>query len=977
SCGFDTLGVGVAPGAGATWFFTLNFGCSSPDGACACGAVTSEPAEGLDDVAPALPGPDDVIPQSAAPTETSIDVAAFEAGDAEDRCRDPVTADCTNRNAPAPVRGQSALDKDAACPTSGLVGSGLSMAEIANQIATCINAYRELPDAFRDDLPCEYSFRQEVVQPPRTSLAFARQFGDVPSQPLDISSTKHSRDMATQNFFAHDSLDGRKFSDRILAEGWMGFPIGENIAAGFQNIRSTVMGWVCSAGHRKNLMSCGYDTMGTGVAYNPSSDFKLYFTQNFGCTAPGGDCKCGQVVAPPAPAAPTSVPPASPPPAPSPVPATTADVNRPNAPRPFGPPDAATIPGSVPGSGPPVPGSGTDFMGPFFFLPDAPAFGSGQPPPGPPGPPGTPFRFVTGGGPLPQGGPEGPALPPLAGFDPTAGFPLPVDFGGSGGFGAGFSGSGDAASGFGAGFSSGPGSGFAGFTSGFGRGSGSSPGAGFSGGFRTGFGGAPGGDLGFGFGLPAFTQSTPGNGTSRIAALFNIIAGNATLLPLLQEPDIAGVFHRRTDVDAQGGFFSGSKGDAADDRDGEVVVGDPLVLLDPDATERPVCLGNASSVECMGEAPPAPVKEMVDPEVACPSTMIPGSNISGVEWANRVEICINAYREDPDAFAEMLPCAYSFRQEVMLPRRQALKTVNATNRTSPDPLDRAAMAHTLDLSSSGFMFGHMGSDGLGLDARLKRNNFSGYPIAEIIAGRHYSVRELVGGLLCYPRHRDIVMSCAYDSMGAGLAIDEFSPLDVYLTLNFGCSAPDGNCRCSHAEETPTGVGSETLAVGPQVCAASSEVVEMSASDSAEGNGTSPGAAIHALGMTVFGKQCVPTIADSQALVPILIQFPSADAELLPSMLSVNLTDFIGEPMELVAPSGIFEARPVRETQNSAWSAKLRLPPGFLGMVQVTLQAGDGPDAQPFDDVTLTFQRKAEAEVMARVAAILGGGDECP
>ena len=82
-------------------------------------------------------------------------------------------------------------------------------------------------------------------------------------------------------------------------------------------------------------------------------------------------------------------------------------------------------------------------------------------------------------------------------------------------------------------------------------------------------------------------------------------------------------------------------------------------------------------------------------------------------------------------------------------------------------------------------------------------------------------------------------------------------------------------------------------------------------------------------------------------------------------------------MELEAPGGIFEARPVRGTENSAWSAKLRLPPSFLGMVQVTLQAGDAPDAQLFDDVMVTFQRKVEAEVMANVAAILAGGDECP
>ena len=51
--------------------------------------------------------------------------------------------------------------------------------------------------------------------------------------------------------------------------------LGENIAMGTTDPRYAVMGmWMCSAGHRANIMTGGYDEMGPGIAGN-------YLTQDF------------------------------------------------------------------------------------------------------------------------------------------------------------------------------------------------------------------------------------------------------------------------------------------------------------------------------------------------------------------------------------------------------------------------------------------------------------------------------------------------------------------------------------------------------------------------------------------------------------------------------------------------------------------------------------------------------------------------
>ena len=92
----------------------------------------------------------------------------------------------------------------------------------------------------------------------------------------------HSRDMADNNYFSHDSLDGRSMADRINATGYTWSTIGENIAAGYNSLQSVVSGWMASEGHCANLMNPRFTEFALACARNDASQYRLYWTQNFG-----------------------------------------------------------------------------------------------------------------------------------------------------------------------------------------------------------------------------------------------------------------------------------------------------------------------------------------------------------------------------------------------------------------------------------------------------------------------------------------------------------------------------------------------------------------------------------------------------------------------------------------------------------------------------------------------------------------------
>lgn len=91
---------------------------------------------------------------------------------------------------------------------------------------------------------------------------------------------KHSEDMANNNYFQHNSLDGSKFSARLTAEGisWSG--AGENICAEAGDAINMVIGWIGSSGHRKGMLT-DFKYIGVGAAYSSSADYGIYCTQDF------------------------------------------------------------------------------------------------------------------------------------------------------------------------------------------------------------------------------------------------------------------------------------------------------------------------------------------------------------------------------------------------------------------------------------------------------------------------------------------------------------------------------------------------------------------------------------------------------------------------------------------------------------------------------------------------------------------------
>lgn len=84
----------------------------------------------------------------------------------------------------------------------------------------------------------------------------------------------HSKDMFEQDYFSHDSLDGRSLKDRLAAKKILYQAAGENIAAQYSDGPAAVEGWLNSEGHREALLTNEFTHLGVGV-------YRLYFTQNF------------------------------------------------------------------------------------------------------------------------------------------------------------------------------------------------------------------------------------------------------------------------------------------------------------------------------------------------------------------------------------------------------------------------------------------------------------------------------------------------------------------------------------------------------------------------------------------------------------------------------------------------------------------------------------------------------------------------
>lgn len=90
----------------------------------------------------------------------------------------------------------------------------------------------------------------------------------------------HAADMAANNYFAHNSQDGRTFSQRITAAGYNWSAAGENIAAGQTTVEQVMNGWMQSANHCANIMSANFTEVGVACARNDASTYKNYWVMD-------------------------------------------------------------------------------------------------------------------------------------------------------------------------------------------------------------------------------------------------------------------------------------------------------------------------------------------------------------------------------------------------------------------------------------------------------------------------------------------------------------------------------------------------------------------------------------------------------------------------------------------------------------------------------------------------------------------------
>lgn len=94
---------------------------------------------------------------------------------------------------------------------------------------------------------------------------------------------RHSRNMASENFFGHRGTDGTMVDDRAAGLGIFNWQaIGENIAfmrGQDDPAARAVEKWMQSTSHKKNILNAQWSESAIGVTVTP--DGTIYFTQVF------------------------------------------------------------------------------------------------------------------------------------------------------------------------------------------------------------------------------------------------------------------------------------------------------------------------------------------------------------------------------------------------------------------------------------------------------------------------------------------------------------------------------------------------------------------------------------------------------------------------------------------------------------------------------------------------------------------------
>ena len=99
---------------------------------------------------------------------------------------------------------------------------------------------------------------------------------------LERSAQAHADDMARNNYYRHNSRDGRTPENRVKQAGYTGWGGFENIAGGYESAEKVIAGWIRSPGHCENLMNPEITEVGMAVASRAGTEHTNYWVQNFG-----------------------------------------------------------------------------------------------------------------------------------------------------------------------------------------------------------------------------------------------------------------------------------------------------------------------------------------------------------------------------------------------------------------------------------------------------------------------------------------------------------------------------------------------------------------------------------------------------------------------------------------------------------------------------------------------------------------------
>jgi uncharacterized protein YkwD len=99
---------------------------------------------------------------------------------------------------------------------------------------------------------------------------------------LSSAATWQSQVLAQAGYLDHTSPDGSTLIDRLTRSRWRGTTAGEDLAVAPSPTAAVAM-WMQSPGHRQNLLSPSFRTVGLGLARGMWSGREaLYVTADFG-----------------------------------------------------------------------------------------------------------------------------------------------------------------------------------------------------------------------------------------------------------------------------------------------------------------------------------------------------------------------------------------------------------------------------------------------------------------------------------------------------------------------------------------------------------------------------------------------------------------------------------------------------------------------------------------------------------------------